>query len=50
MEAQGTCAKGFEAVLHAFEAMFDDPQERGAGLCVQVGGQTVVDLLSLIHI
>ncbi|APC21679.1 EstA family serine hydrolase [Pseudomonas protegens] len=44
MEAQGTCAKGFEAVLHAFEAMFDDPQERGAGLCVQVGGQTVVDL------
>ena len=44
MEAKGKCASGFEAVKRAFEAIFDDPQERGAGLCVQVGGETVVDL------
>nr|WP_272904126.1 serine hydrolase domain-containing protein [Pseudomonas petrae] len=24
--------------------MFDDPQERGAALCVQIGGETVLDL------
>ena len=44
MEAKGKCASGFEAVQEAFEAIFDDPQERGAGVCVQVGGETVVDL------
>ena len=44
MKAQGMCAPQFEAVKQAFEDMFDDPQERGAGLCVQVGGETVVDL------
>ena len=44
MEAKGRCASGFEAVQQAFESIFDDPQERGAGLCVQVGGETVVDL------
>ena len=44
MEAKGKCASGFEAVQQAFEAIFDDPQERGAGVCVQVGGETVVDL------
>jgi len=44
MKAQGICAQPFEAVRQAFEAMFDDPQERGAGLCVQVDGERVVDL------
>lgn len=44
MEAKGKCASEFEAVQQAFEAIFDDPQERGAGLCVQVDGKTVVDL------
>ena len=44
MKAQGMCAKQFEAVQQAFEDMFDDPQERGAGLCVQVNGERVVDL------
>jgi len=44
MEAKGTCVSGFEAVQQAFESIFDDPQERGAGVCVQVGGETVVDL------
>lgn len=34
----------FEAVKEAFAALFDDPQERGAALCIQVGGETVVDL------
>lgn len=31
MEAKEKCASGFEAVQQAFEAIFDDPQERGAG-------------------
>lgn len=44
MDAKGICANEFSAVKEAFEALFDDPQERGAGLCVQVGGETVVDL------
>ena len=44
MKAQGICARPFEAVKQAFEEMFDDPQERGAGLCVQVGAEVVIDL------
>jgi len=34
----------FEAVKDAFAELFNDPQERGAALCVQVGGETVLDL------
>ncbi|WP_070887918.1 beta-lactamase family protein [Pseudomonas sp. D2-3] len=44
MQIQGYFDLKFEAVKDAFAAMFDDPQERGAALCVQVGGETVVDL------
>ena len=44
MQVQGHFELQFEAVRDAFAALFDDPQERGAALCVQVGGQTVVDL------
>ena len=44
MEALGKCSIGFEAVQQAFESLFDDPQERGGGVCVKVGGETVVDL------
>ncbi len=44
MDAKGTCDSGFAAVQQAFEEIFDDPQELGAGLCIQVGGETVVDL------
>ena len=44
MEAKGLCTPEFEAVKSAFEAIFNDPQERGAGLCINVGGRTVVDL------
>jgi len=34
----------FEAVRDTFAALFEDRQERGAALCVQVNGETVVDL------
>ncbi|EPN70177.1 Beta-lactamase, partial [Pseudomonas syringae pv. actinidiae ICMP 19101] len=44
MQIQGHYELQFEAVREAFAALFDDPQERGAALCIQVGGQTVVDL------
>ena len=44
MQIQGHYELKFEAVREAFAALFDDPQERGAALCIQVGGETVVDL------
>jgi len=34
----------FEPLKQAFAELFDDPQERGAALCVQIGGQTVLDI------
>ncbi|MBK4990394.1 serine hydrolase domain-containing protein [Pseudomonas sp. S36] len=46
MQIQGHYELKFEAVREAFAALFDDPQERGAALCIQVGGDTVVDLWS----
>jgi len=44
VQVQGHFELQFEAVRDAFAALFEDPQERGAALCIQVGGQTVVDL------
>ncbi|MES2821651.1 MAG: serine hydrolase domain-containing protein [Pseudomonadota bacterium] len=44
MQTQGYFDLQFEAVKDAFVALFDNPQERGAALCVQVGGETVIDL------
>ena len=44
MQVQGHYELQFEAVREAFAALFDDPQERGAALCIQIGGETVVDL------
>ena len=44
VQIQGHYELQFEAVREAFAALFDDPQERGAALCVQVGGETVLDL------
>ncbi|WP_375737938.1 serine hydrolase domain-containing protein [Pseudomonas boanensis] len=44
MQIQGYFDLRFEAAKEAFAALFDDPQERGAALCVQVGGETVLDL------
>lgn len=44
MQVQGYFDLRFEAVKEAFASLFDDPQERGAALCVQVGGETVLDI------
>ncbi|MDH0747503.1 beta-lactamase family protein [Pseudomonas sp. GD03842] len=44
MQIQGHFELQFETVREAFAALFDDPQERGAALCVQIGGETVLDL------
>ena len=44
MEAKGIWAKEFESVKCAFESIFNDPQERGGGLCVKIGDETVIDV------
>ncbi|HLD65003.1 MAG TPA: serine hydrolase domain-containing protein, partial [Pseudomonas sp.] len=44
MQIQGYFDLKFEAVKDAFAALFEQPQERGAALCVQIGGETVLDL------
>ncbi|MBF8781506.1 serine hydrolase domain-containing protein [Pseudomonas fulva] len=44
MQIQGHYELKFEAVRDAFAALFEDHQERGAALCIQVGGETVIDL------
>ena len=44
MQIQGYFDLRFEAVKEAFAALFNDPQERGAALCVQIDGETVLDL------
>ncbi|WP_407315587.1 serine hydrolase domain-containing protein [Pseudomonas sp. nanlin1] len=44
MQIQGHYELQFEAVREAFAQLMAGPQERGAALCVQVGGETVVDL------
>tara|TARA_R110000868_G_scaffold83005_2_gene234456 strand:- start:369 stop:1514 length:1146 start_codon:yes stop_codon:yes gene_type:complete len=44
VQIQGYFDLKFEALRDAFAALFEDSQERGMALCVQVGGETVVDL------
>lgn len=44
VQIQGYFDLRFEAVRDQFAALFEGPQERGAALCVQVGGETVLDL------
>ena len=44
MQIQGYFDLQFEALREAFAELFNNSQERGAALCVQVGGETVVDL------
>lgn len=44
MQIQGYFDLRFEAVKDAFAELFNDPQERGAALCVQIDGETVLDL------
>ncbi len=41
----GWCAPGFASVRDAFAANFAERGEVGAGVCVVVGGQVVVDLI-----
>ena len=42
VQIQGHYELKFEAVREAFAALFDNSQERGAALCIQVGGDTVI--------
>lgn len=44
MQIQGYYDLKFEAVRDAFADLFNDPQERGAALCIQIGGESVIDL------
>ena len=44
MQVQGYFDLKFEKVRDAFAEQLQDPQQRGAALCVQVGGETVLDL------
>jgi CubicO group peptidase (beta-lactamase class C family) len=44
VQIQGYFDLKFEALRDAFAALFDEPQGRGMALCVQVSGETVVDL------
>ncbi|MBC9250258.1 EstA family serine hydrolase [Pseudomonas alcaligenes] len=44
MQIQGYFDLQFEALKQAFAELFEDTQERGAALCVQIAGETVVDL------
>ncbi|MEV6651286.1 serine hydrolase domain-containing protein [Streptomyces sp. NPDC051219] len=43
-QIEGHCDERFSAVRDAFEANFRERAELGAAVCVQVGGETVVDL------
>ena len=44
MQIQGFHDLQFESVREAFAELFNDPQERGAALCVQIAGETVLDV------
>ena len=44
VQIQGYFDLKFESLRDAFAALFEEPQERGMALCVQIGGETVVDL------
>lgn len=43
-QVQGYFDLQFEPVKEAFAALFEDPQERGGALCIQIQGETVIDL------
>ena len=44
MQVQGFFDVRFEALRDAFAELFDNPQQRGAALCIQVAGEAVIDL------
>lgn len=46
MQVQGYFDLAFESVKDAFAELFLNQQQRGAALCIQVAGETVVDLWS----
>ncbi|MFT0211060.1 serine hydrolase domain-containing protein [Pseudomonas sp. F1_0610] len=44
MPVQGYFDLTFESVKEAFAQLFENDQQRGAALCVQIAGETVIDL------
>lgn len=44
MQVQGYFDLAFESVKEAFAQLFANDQQRGAALCVQIAGETVIDL------
>jgi len=44
VQVKGRLDLRFEPLKQAFTELFNNPQERGAALCVQIGGQTVLDI------
>jgi CubicO group peptidase (beta-lactamase class C family) len=41
---QGFVSKGYEPVLNQFKSNFDQGLEHGASLCVERGGETIINL------
>lgn len=44
MDYKGQCRPQFRRVANAFLALFDNPRQRGAALCVRLDGETVIDI------
>jgi len=44
VQVKGRLDLRFEPLKQAFAELFNNPQERGAALCIQIGGQSVLDL------
>lgn len=44
MHLDGSSDSAFSSVLDVFSQLLEDPEQRGASLCVQVAGETVLDV------
>ncbi len=44
MHIDGSSDSAFSSVLDVFTQILEDPEQRGAALCVQVAGETVIDV------
>ena len=44
MHIDGNSDSAFSKVLDVFTQLLEDPEQRGASLCVQVAGETVIDV------
>ena len=44
MHIDGSSDSAFSTVLDVFMQLLEDPEQRGASLCVQVAGETVIDV------